>query len=145
VLVNGRPLTKAGRRRIGYVLQVRRRAAATRWPGAAGVCRLVPAGPLMGLLSSSCSAPNLPRPPEAPPAMTRPAPRPAPRTQDDVLYEALTVRETLGYAARLRLPAHMSREEKLARAEDVIKALGCACRAAPPGAVQWYTTDRHLN
>jgi ABC-type multidrug transport system ATPase subunit len=42
-----------------------------------------------------------------------------------VLYEALTVRETLGYAARLRLPSHMSRADKLARAEDVIVALGC--------------------
>jgi hypothetical protein len=40
-----------------------------------------------------------------------------------VLYESLTVRETLTYAARLRLPRTMSTPDKLARAEDVMVAL----------------------
>jgi hypothetical protein len=41
-----------------------------------------------------------------------------------VLYESLTVRETLRYAARLRLTRTMATADKLARAEDVIVALG---------------------
>lgn len=45
--------------------------------------------------------------------------------QDDFgLLPALTVRETLRYAARLRLPAWMSFEEKIRRAEDVLLKLG---------------------
>ncbi|KPI40246.1 putative ABC transporter ATP-binding protein/permease [Cyphellophora attinorum] len=45
--------------------------------------------------------------------------------QDDVgLLPALTVRETLRFAARLRLPARIPIEEKLRRAEDVLLKLG---------------------
>ena len=44
--------------------------------------------------------------------------------QDDVLYEDLTVLETLTYAALLRLPRSMSRAEKAARIEAVIDVLG---------------------
>ena len=44
--------------------------------------------------------------------------------QDDVLYEDLTVQETLSYAALLRLPRDMSRKEKLERVDMVIEALG---------------------
>ncbi|ETN41227.1 uncharacterized protein HMPREF1541_03162 [Cyphellophora europaea CBS 101466] len=45
--------------------------------------------------------------------------------QDDVgLLPALTVRETLRYAARLRLPAWMPHGEKIRRAEDVLLKLG---------------------
>lgn len=45
--------------------------------------------------------------------------------QDDVgLLPALTVRETLRYAAQLRLPHWMTTEEKLLRAEDVLLKLG---------------------
>jgi ABC-type multidrug transport system ATPase subunit len=45
--------------------------------------------------------------------------------QDDFgLLPALTVRETLRYAARLRLPSWMSTEEKIRRAEDVLLKLG---------------------
>ncbi|WIA19845.1 hypothetical protein OEZ85_005749 [Tetradesmus obliquus] len=44
--------------------------------------------------------------------------------QDDVLYESLTVKETLSYAALLRLPAGMSRADKLGRVEQVVDALG---------------------
>ena len=44
--------------------------------------------------------------------------------QDDLLYESLTVHETLYYAAMLRLPRHLSREEKKTRVSTVIKALG---------------------
>lgn len=43
--------------------------------------------------------------------------------QDDLLYESLTVFETLYYAAMLRLPKTMSKEKKLERIYDVIKAL----------------------
>ncbi|WOK98489.1 ABC transporter G family member 22-like isoform X1 [Canna indica] len=45
-------------------------------------------------------------------------------TQDDVLFAHLTVRETLAYAARLRLPKTMSRQQKEERAMNVIYELG---------------------
>ncbi|XP_075488420.1 LOW QUALITY PROTEIN: ABC transporter G family member 22-like [Primulina tabacum] len=45
-------------------------------------------------------------------------------TQDDVLFPNLTVRETLTYAARLRLPRTLTKEEKDKRAMDVILELG---------------------
>ncbi|PKI42952.1 hypothetical protein CRG98_036750 [Punica granatum] len=45
-------------------------------------------------------------------------------TQDDVLFPHLTVRETLSYAARLRLPKTLTREQKEKRAIDVIYELG---------------------
>ena len=49
--------------------------------------------------------------------------------QDDLLYEALTVWETLYYAAMLRLPRTMSTAEKKERVGEVIAALGLAkCR-----------------
>ncbi|KAK9821260.1 hypothetical protein WJX74_004512 [Apatococcus lobatus] len=44
--------------------------------------------------------------------------------QDDLLYESLTVWETLYYAAMLRMPREMSTAEKKSRVETVIKALG---------------------
>jgi len=44
--------------------------------------------------------------------------------QDDLLYESLTVYETLYYAAMLRLPRDMSRQEKLDRVNAVISSLG---------------------
>lgn len=44
--------------------------------------------------------------------------------QDDLLYESLTVRETLYYAAMLRLPRSMPRQEKLDRIDAVLNALG---------------------
>ena len=43
---------------------------------------------------------------------------------DDALLPSLTVRETLHFAAGLRLPAHMSRAEKDRRAESVMMKLG---------------------
>ncbi|KAJ9140664.1 hypothetical protein P3X46_031283 [Hevea brasiliensis] len=50
-------------------------------------------------------------------------------TQDDVLYPHLTVIETLTYAALLRLPKKLNREEKIEQAEMVIKELGLTrCR-----------------
>ena len=53
---------------------------------------------------------------------------PAP-LQDDLLYQSLTVRETLYYAAMLRLPCSMSTEDKMARIDTVISALGLgACQ-----------------
>ncbi|MCL7050140.1 hypothetical protein MKW94_005986 [Papaver nudicaule] len=45
-------------------------------------------------------------------------------TQDDVLFPHLTVRETLTYAALLRLPKALSKHEKKERAMDVICELG---------------------
>ncbi|XP_015951257.1 ABC transporter G family member 22 isoform X2 [Arachis duranensis] len=45
-------------------------------------------------------------------------------TQDDVLFPHLTVKETLTYAARLRLPKTCTKEQKEKRALDVIYELG---------------------
>ncbi|KAG8100869.1 hypothetical protein GUJ93_ZPchr0013g37792 [Zizania palustris] len=45
-------------------------------------------------------------------------------TQDDVLFSHLTVRETLTYAALLRLPRTMTTQQKEERAMDVIYELG---------------------
>ncbi|KAH1123083.1 hypothetical protein J1N35_006243 [Gossypium stocksii] len=45
-------------------------------------------------------------------------------TQDDVLFPHLTVKETLTYAARLRLPKVLTRQQKEKRAVDVIYELG---------------------
>lgn len=43
---------------------------------------------------------------------------------DDALLPSLTVRETLRFAAGLRLPSHMTKEEKYSRAEDVLLKMG---------------------
>ena len=49
--------------------------------------------------------------------------------QDDLLFESLTVYETLYFAAMLRLPQKMPRKQKLDRVETVLKALGLVkCR-----------------
>ena len=45
-------------------------------------------------------------------------------TQDDVLFPHLTVRETLAYAAQLRLPKTLTKQQKEKRAMDVIYELG---------------------
>jgi hypothetical protein len=45
-------------------------------------------------------------------------------TQDDVLFPNLTVRETLMYAALLRLPNSLTHLQKIKRAEDAIIELG---------------------
>ncbi|XP_074572659.1 ABC transporter G family member 22-like isoform X2 [Curcuma longa] len=45
-------------------------------------------------------------------------------TQDDVIFAHLTVRETLTYAALLRLPKTMTRQQKEERAMNVITELG---------------------
>eukprot|EP00250_Pteridium_aquilinum_P017388 c23608_g2_i3 orf=356-2602(+) len=44
--------------------------------------------------------------------------------QDDVLYPHLTVKETLTYAAILRLPKNLSKKERMERAMEVIYELG---------------------
>ena len=44
--------------------------------------------------------------------------------QDDLLFPDLTVKETLHYAAFLRLSAKMSRADKLARVDEVIAKVG---------------------
>lgn len=43
---------------------------------------------------------------------------------DDALLPSLTVRETLRFAAGLRLPSHMSKDEKTRRAEEVLLKMG---------------------
>lgn len=45
-------------------------------------------------------------------------------TQDDLLFAELTVWETLYYAAMLRLPKSVSKQDKIKRVELVIEALG---------------------
>lgn len=50
-------------------------------------------------------------------------------TQDDVLYPHLTVRETLIYAGLLRLPKHLSKQDKTEYADAIIVELGLTrCR-----------------
>lgn len=44
--------------------------------------------------------------------------------QDDVVFPHLTVKETLIYAALLRLPNTLSKEQKKERAISVINELG---------------------
>ncbi|KAK3427451.1 hypothetical protein EUGRSUZ_F03676 [Eucalyptus grandis] len=57
-------------------------------------------------------------------------------TQDDVLLPQLTVEETLVFAACLRLPSYMSRQQKYARVEMIIKDLGLErCRHTRIGGV----------
>ena len=46
--------------------------------------------------------------------------------QDDLMFENLTVRETLQYAALLRLPSTMSNEAKRKRVDEIITELGLA-------------------
>ncbi len=45
-------------------------------------------------------------------------------SQDDLLYETLTVEETLSYAAALRLPDDVPAAERMARVDGVLHALG---------------------
>ncbi|XP_057870440.2 ABC transporter G family member 26 isoform X3 [Cryptomeria japonica] len=45
-------------------------------------------------------------------------------TQDDILFPQLTVQESLVFAALLRLPNNMSRQQKLLRAETILADLG---------------------
>lgn len=50
-------------------------------------------------------------------------------SQDDVLYPHLTVLETLKFAALLRLPKNLTKEERIEQAEMIIVALGLTrCR-----------------
>lgn len=55
-------------------------------------------------------------------------------SQDDVLYPHLTVHETLSYAALLRLPRSLTREQKMEHVDTVIAELGLSrCRNSPVG------------
>ncbi len=49
--------------------------------------------------------------------------------QDDILHPQLTVRRALGYAAELRFPSDVSRQEREARVDEVIGELGLTQRA----------------
>ena len=44
-------------------------------------------------------------------------------TQEDILYSSLTVRETIKYAALLRLPFSLSYDEKMRKVDEVIEML----------------------
>jgi ABC-type multidrug transport system ATPase subunit len=44
--------------------------------------------------------------------------------QDDILFPALSVQETLMYSAVLRLPGSLSQKEKKAHVDDIISKLG---------------------
>lgn len=44
-------------------------------------------------------------------------------TQDDVLFPQLTVEETLVFAAYLRLPGNMTRQQKYSRADAIMRDL----------------------
>lgn len=59
-------------------------------------------------------------------------------TQDDVLFPQLTVQETLVFAAFLRLPTNMSRQQKLQRAELILKELGLE-RSVPSNLAKVHT------
>ena len=52
--------------------------------------------------------------------------------QDDVLHRELTVSRTLEYAAELRFPADVPREERLQRVDEVIRELGLEGRRNVP-------------
>ncbi|KAF5181980.1 Abc transporter g family member [Thalictrum thalictroides] len=55
-------------------------------------------------------------------------------TQDDLLFPQLTVEETLVFAAFLRLPTNMSKQQKYARVDMIIKELGLErCRSTRIG------------
>ncbi|KAK7407611.1 hypothetical protein VNO78_09565 [Psophocarpus tetragonolobus] len=55
-------------------------------------------------------------------------------SQDDVLYPHLTVLETLTYAAMLKLPKSLTKEEKMEQVEMIIVELGLSpCRNSPVG------------
>lgn len=43
--------------------------------------------------------------------------------QDDVLFENLTVQQTLEYTSRLRLSKNMSRKEKMQKVDEIIDVL----------------------
>eukprot|EP00253_Pinus_taeda_P001194 PITA_01194 len=45
-------------------------------------------------------------------------------TQEDILYDKLTVYETLLFAAKLRLPSNMNQQQKLAKVETALQSLG---------------------
>ena len=62
--------------------------------------------------------------------------------QDDLLHEALTVWEVLYYAAMLRLPRTMTKEQKIERVSVVIKALGIEkCKDTIIGTHLFVTRD----
>ncbi len=46
-----------------------------------------------------------------------------PLLQDDVVMGTLTVRENLSFSAALRLPSHMTRQQRKERVEKVIEEL----------------------
>jgi ABC-type multidrug transport system ATPase subunit len=52
--------------------------------------------------------------------------------QDDIVHAALTIREALGYAARLRFPSDVPAADLARRVEEIAEELGLAARADVP-------------
>ena len=66
--------------------------------------------------------------------------------QDDLLHETLTVWEVLYYAAMLRLPHTMTKEQKMQRVSTVIQALGIEkCKDTIIGEQMLLTVHLHLH
>jgi hypothetical protein len=136
VTVNGAKFSKQAKRRVGFVLQVR--GGGEGGGGSAEQGHLHPlcacgqgAHAARGKRAACGPQPAATRPLDT--ASRQPPPKPHTRPpnppQDDLLYETLTVEETLGYAAALRLPRGMSAAERRGRVDDVITALGLGkCR-----------------
>ena len=107
VLFNNAPLTKAIKKRIGFVLQVLLfppcacSATATYLQSRYQLLQPKLVCPVVEGLYITCAA-----------------------LQDDLLFPSLTPFDQLHYAAMLRLPAKMSSEEKKERVEAVIDTLG---------------------
>ncbi len=118
---NQEKLTKRAKRQVGFVLQV----------CTADLCQSLLCEVLQALL---CPPP----PPPSGGSRSTDSPRPGANMlahlglcierhgclQDDLLYETLTVYETLYYAAMLRLPSTMTTEQKMDRVNHVIHTLG---------------------
>lgn len=87
-------------------------AGAVARPPCASCAPVVPPAPL--------KCPSLPLRQPSPPLPPNPPP------QDDILFQNLTVRETLLFAARIRLPAAVGDDAKAALVDAVISRLGLA-------------------
>lgn len=66
--------------------------------------------------------------------------------QDDVMFPHLTVRETMYYTARLRMPRGTTYDEKIARADEVMQVLGLSdCKDTRIGSAFFKGTEVYSN